>query len=287
MSSVLKMKQGTYIGISPHSSLHIGSVRTFLYVYSFARKNHMPVYLRCDDTNKDRGESSNLEHLIHQLEDFGVEFDYNELHYWNSSIIYQSRNTDIYKQFLSKLVEMDVTSELGGLISLDITKVLGLLGNIRISMADLIKHSTTFNLSACGYKFIPLFSLTKDRFLFHIPCIVDEDLMGISVSIRGEDKIPLVCIHDTLRILLGLRPVQYLHLPILLDRITQKRLRGEQYFIDKILTRFDKNSVLNYLLKSGYRTEKLSFKNLHEFMRDFDHKLIKKSSNYFDENEIK
>jgi len=281
------MRKGTYMGITPHDSLHIGSMRTFLYTYSFARKEGIPVYIRCDDTNPVNRNHTNINVLLSELQEFGVLFNYDELHYWNSSIIYQSQNTDIYHKYLLTLINLELTSEKQGLISLDISKVLRVIGDAYMHMDDLIKKTTHFNLSKSGYEYIPLFSVSENRFLFHIPCVIDEYLMGISVSIRGEDKISLVPIHDLLRRLLSLSPVRYLHLPILLDKITNKRLRGKEYSIGNFLKIYDKNVLLDYILKSGYRDTGSKFYSINEFIDNFDYRLIKKSSNYFDSNNIK
>lgn len=275
------MQSGTYIGISPFNEfMRIGSLRTFLYIYSFARKYDMPVYLKCDDTNLS---SINNDYLLKQfsiLNDFGVNLIEKELNYFEESIIYQSKNTKIYLDYLNQLIENGVTSEKDGLISLDIKVVINKNRIQKLKINDLLKNNIYFDLENSGYSFIPLYSKSEKRFLFHIPCVIDEYLMGISVSIRGEDKISVAPIHDLLRILFKIPPVQYIHLPLLLNPSTNKRIKGDDYSVDKFISKYSKKVLLCYLLGSGY-SKKDKFWDINNFITEFDYHYLKRSSGFF------
>jgi glutamyl-tRNA synthetase len=280
------MKNKTYLGISPFKeSMGIGPMRTFLYIYSFARKYDMSAYIKCDDTNFNSRNNNFLLKQLSVLNDFGVKLTKEELNYFESSIIYQSKNDKIYLNYLNKLIKNGMTSEKDGLVSLDIKAFINKSGIRTLKINDLLKNNIYFNIENSGYSFIPLYSKTDKHFLFHIPCVVDEYLMDISISIRGEDKISIAPIHDMLRILFDIPPIQYLHLPLLLDFSTKKRLRGGDYLVDKFVSKYPKEVILSYLLSSGYnKVEK--FWNIDNFIDKFDYHLIKKSSGFFKWDDI-
>lgn len=274
------------MGISPSKqSLRIGELRTFLYIYAYARSHTIPVYIKCDDTNPDCTKS-NLKILINEMRQIGLNFSHDELLYWKNSIIYQSENVEIYKKFLKLLEDMDVLSELNGLVSLDFKKSTHLILDKNIQGGDILRRSTKFNFEKTGYTYVPLYSSTNDRFFFHLPCVVDEYLMNTSISIRGEDKISLMPIHDVLRALLGFPKIKYLHTPLLLMPSSNKRIKGETYSLSTLLEKFPKNRLVSYILRSGYRVEYDRLVDIETFCRNFDATKIKKQSSRFDINDI-
>ncbi len=280
----MENKPSVYIGISPSKqSLRIGEFRTHMYTYAYARHNNIPVYIKCDDTNPDSRVRSNFKKIIDEINRLGLKFSASELSYWENSIIYQSKNTELYKKFLLILEKMGVTSELNGLISLDFQKSINLIAN-NIQGGDILRRSTKFDLYNTGYKYIPLYLLSEDRFLFHLPCVVDEHIMGTTVSIRGEDKISLMPIHDVLRALLNFTKIQYLHLPLLLMPDSNKRVKGEQYSLKILLKKYPQNKLISYLLKSGYRLEGKNLIDLDQFISKFNITKIKKISSRFNDN---
>ena len=285
----LRLKQkSVYIGISPtKNSLHLGELRTFIYIYVFARKNNLPVYIRVDDTNPNSKDSSCLESILKELKKVGIIFSNNELIYWEGNFLFQSRQTDVYKFYLEKLSNLGVLSEINGLISVEINKVTKILEEKHIEFGkDLIRHKTKFNLNEAGYHYIPLYIADENRFLFHLPCIVDEYLMNTKISIRGEDKMPLMPTHDALRFLLDFPMIEYLHLPLLLMSDSTKRLRGSQYSLEGMLQKFNQEKIISYLIKSGYNGNYKNQITISEFIKDFDITRIKKQSNHINLNII-
>jgi len=279
-------KGSTYIGISPfNKNIRLGALRTFLYTFLFARKYSLNLYIKCDDTNPDSQNQDNFKKQIDFLESFGVVLNNNEKTYYNNKIIHQSENKEVYLGYLDKLIELDVTSEKEGLISLDIIKATDKINKKSFKINDILKHKINFDLVKSGYSFIPLYIKHEDRFLFHIPCVVDEYIMNTEVAIRGEDKIPISPVHDLLRILFDFNPVKYLHLPVILDKNTNKRLKGDQYSIDEFLKVFSEKTLKKYLISSAY-SKPVSFQTLKDFLDVFDYKNIKKKSGFFEYRDI-
>lgn len=105
---------------SPTGPLHIGSVRTALFNYLFARKNKGDFVLRIEDTDKERSKEEWESQLMKSLEWFGLNWDEGPMmseqqkidlgnhvvNYLGSHAPYrQSERTGIYKKYLQKLID--------------------------------------------------------------------------------------------------------------------------------------------------------------------------------------
>ena len=65
----------TRIAPSPTGFFHIGTLRTALYNYLQARSNSGVFILRIDDTDQARGNSSLVDYIYTQMNDFGLDYD--------------------------------------------------------------------------------------------------------------------------------------------------------------------------------------------------------------------
>ncbi len=90
---------------SPTGFMHIGSIRTALFAYLFARKNNGTFILRIEDTDKEREVTGSIEHIIKSLSWIGIEWDYgpDKENPFGSCI--QSERLDSYKAHALKLIE--------------------------------------------------------------------------------------------------------------------------------------------------------------------------------------
>ncbi len=60
---------------SPTGYIHIGSIRTALYNYLFAKHNNGDFILRIEDTDRTRYVEGSIENLIESLNWAGIEYD--------------------------------------------------------------------------------------------------------------------------------------------------------------------------------------------------------------------
>ncbi len=60
---------------SPTGFMHVGSVRTALYAYLWARKNNGTFILRIEDTDKEREVAGSISHIIKSLKLLGIDWD--------------------------------------------------------------------------------------------------------------------------------------------------------------------------------------------------------------------
>src|SRR4030043_912442 len=81
---------------SPTGLFHVGSARTTLFNYLFAKKNQGSVILRIEDTDKERSKKEFEKDIMDNLEWLDLKWD---------ELYYQSKRTKIYEKYLKKLLD--------------------------------------------------------------------------------------------------------------------------------------------------------------------------------------
>ncbi len=95
---------------SPTGPLHVGTARTALFNYLFAKKKEGKFILRIEDTDPERSQEKWEKDIIKNLEWLGLEYD--EGPTLNDSKgshgpYRQSKRMEIYKKYLKKLLDED------------------------------------------------------------------------------------------------------------------------------------------------------------------------------------
>ena len=80
------------IAPSPTGFFHVGTARTALFNYLFARQNKGKFLVRIEDTDIERSEKKYEEDILSELKWLGLEAD--------EEILKQSDRTEIYKKYL-------------------------------------------------------------------------------------------------------------------------------------------------------------------------------------------
>src|SRR5688572_22865140 len=81
---------------SPTGNLHIGTARTALFNFLFARHNNGTFILRIDDTNTERSTKEYEKNILDIIAWLGLQYD---------QFYRQSERTHIYKSYIQKLIE--------------------------------------------------------------------------------------------------------------------------------------------------------------------------------------
>src|SRR5882762_9194628 len=81
---------------SPTGYFHIGSVRTALFNYLFARKHGGTFIYRSEDTNDERSKKEYEDNIIESMKWLGLEYD---------EFMRQSDRKDIYVSYLQKMLD--------------------------------------------------------------------------------------------------------------------------------------------------------------------------------------
>ena len=79
---------------SPTGNFHMGSLRTAIYNFLFARKNEGKFLLRIEDTDRERSKKIYEEEILKIFNIFKLQYD---------NLSYQSKNLSIHQEYLEKL----------------------------------------------------------------------------------------------------------------------------------------------------------------------------------------
>ena len=85
------------IAPSPTGSLHLGTVRTSLYNYLFAKKHKGKFILRIEDTDQERNKDEYTKEILEGFQWLKINFD--------EGPYYQSERLDLYRKLAQKLLD--------------------------------------------------------------------------------------------------------------------------------------------------------------------------------------
>lgn len=267
---------------SPTGNLHIGTARTALFNYLFAKKHNGKFILRIDDTDKERSNHEFKQNILNNLEWLGIHYD---------ELYRQSERTSIYLAYLVRAIQSqkayvskEEIKEEG-----ERSEVIRLKNpNKKISFNDFVRGGVTFDTTELGDSVIAK-SLKEPH--YHFASVVGDFEMKISHIIRGEDHISNTPRQILIQETIGAPRPQYAHLPLILaaDRSKlSKRKHGESvslnYYKDNS---YLPQAILNYLALLGWNpgTDQEIF-TLDELIKVFDLSRVHKGGAIFDEKKL-
>lgn len=267
----------TRIAPSPTGEMHIGTVRTALYNYLFAKQHGGTYFVRIEDTDKQRNKEEWVDAIWRDFEWLGLHPD---ARYRTSDRLERHREllkrlVDAGKAYLSNEPKKDDPSQTVEVVRLHNP-------GTSVSFNDLVRGEVTFDTTELG-DFVIARSI--DDPLYHFAVVADDGDQGVTHVIRAEEHISNTPRQILILEALGcVRPV-YGHIPLILapDRSKlSKRKHGAS--IDKYRAQgFSAPAILNYLALLGWNpgTAQEIF-SLEELVRAFDIAKVHKSGAVFD-----
>lgn len=297
---------------SPTGYLHIGSLRTALFNYLWAKKNNGQFLLRIEDTDQARLVPGAQENLIKILQLFGLNFD-------NHEPMVQSTRTKIYQEFAQKLIKAKAAyhcfcsserlddlrkaqSEAkqvprydGHCRNLSTEEVADKLkagekAVIRFKMPEnqtVEMHDEVYGDIKVKTEDLDDFVLLKsDNFpTYHLANIIDDHEMEISHVIRADEWLPSLPKHILLYEAFGWSAPTFVHLPLLLnpDRSKLSKRQGDVAVEDFVKKGYLKEAILNYVALLGWNPkDEREFFTLEELVANFSLEHINKTGAIFD-----
>ncbi|MFT5179483.1 MAG: glutamyl-tRNA synthetase [Candidatus Paceibacteria bacterium] len=270
----------TRIAPSPTGNLHIGTARTALFNYLFARKYGGKFILRVEDTDKER---STKEFETNILE--GMDW----LNLCHDEIYRQSERTEIYEKYIKDLVDTNKAY-----VSKEEPKDEGSRSEVIrfrnpnkiISFNDEIRGEIEFKTEELG-DFVLAKSFTEP--LYHLAVVVDDYEMGVTHVIRGEDGISNTPRQILIQEAIGApRPV-YVHLPLILgkDKSKMSKRDGATSILDYREKGYIKEAIINHLAMLGWNpgTDQEIF-SLDELVESFSLNQIQKGGAIFNTEKL-
>lgn len=272
----------TRIPPSPTGRLHIGTARTALFNYLYARHHGGEVIFRSEDTDKMRSTKENEAEILEGLAWLGLSWD---------SFSRQSERGARYTELLSEVVARGAAYVSREPAKDDATREVEVIrlknpGTV-VTFTDLVRGDITFDTTELG-DFVIARSLTDA--LYHFAVVVDDMDGGVTHVIRGEDHISNTPRQILIQEALGATRPAYAHLPLILDekRAKLSKRSGTAVSLEDYKAEgFLPESLVNYLALLGWNpgTPQEEF-SLDELVRAFSIEGVQKGGASWDRTKL-
>lgn len=282
---------------SPTGFFHIGSARTALFNWLYARHTGGTFILRIEDTDKERNSEEFLNVIYDSLTWLGMNWDEGPKVGGNFGPYRQSERAPVYAEYLQKLREAGRTYEKDGAIWFK------LLGD-RYEVFDEHRKKTVTKVKVAP-------TVIEDRIrgrvervededfvifrsdgnpVFHFVNVVDDIAMQITHVIRGEDHLSNTSKHVELFKAFGAPVPQFAHIPLILKQNGPGKMskRDQGALIEEYQRRgYMPEALVNFLSLLGWNPgddrEKMP---IAEIVRLFDLPGVNQSNARFDDKKL-
>lgn len=210
----------TRLAPSPTGLLHLGTYRTAVFAYLYAKKNGGKFIVRIEDTDKARSKDEYKENILASLKWLSLPYD--ALYIQSENILSHTKHLerliDTGAAYISKEEAKDGSGVMRELVRLKNK------GEVVI-FNDIIRGSIETNTTDLG-DFVIAKSITEP--LFHLAVVIDDHEEGVTHVIRGEDHIANTPRQILISRALGFPSPKYAHLPLVLaeDRTKLSKRKG-------------------------------------------------------------
>ena len=257
---------------SPTGNLHIGSARTALFNWLYARVQSGKFILRIEDTDKKRSSDTYLKEILTSLEWLGLE--------WDEGPYFQSKRQDVYLSYADRLIKQGVAYKDGDAVIFKIPPE-------KIKIYDLVHGEIEVDNSLIG----ELVLIKSDRTpTYNFACVIDDIDMKISHIIRGDDHISNTNKQIALYDALGVKPPKFAHIPLILapDKSRLSKRFGAVAISEYKEKGYLPKAMVNYLALLGWAPgDNREFMETSEIIKKFSLKRVNKRGAEFDEDKLR
>lgn len=309
---------------SPTGFLHVGGLRTALYSFLFAKKQHGKFILRIEDTDQTRLVTDATEKLISALNWAGLSYDEGPMINGPVGPYVQSQRLDTYQEYIQKLIKLGhayycfcsperlelvrarkIAAKLPPAYdrtcrNLDQSNIAEKLAKsekfvIRMKVPlegesifhDLIRGTVTINYKNIDDQVL----LKSDGFpTYHLAVVVDDHLMQISHVIRGEEWLSSTPKHLLLYSYFGWQAPEFAHIPLLLnpDKSKLSKRQGDVAVEDYIKLGYTKEALVNFIALLGWNPgDTREIFSLDELVQEFSLERVGKSGAIFNVEKLR
>jgi glutamyl-tRNA synthetase len=184
---------------SPTGFLHIGSARTAIFNWLYARHTRGKFLIRVEDTDLKRSETRFLDEILEDLKWLGLD--------WDEEPLFQSQRFDVYRAKAAALLAAGKAYKDGEAVLFKVepgrTIVFDDLIHGRISVeSDTIKDQVIIKSDGSP--------------TYNFSCVVDDSFLGITHVLRGDDHISNTPKQIIFYEAFGLIPPRFGHMPLIL-----------------------------------------------------------------------
>ncbi|ADE53727.1 glutamate--tRNA ligase [Coraliomargarita akajimensis] len=282
---------------SPTGFFHIGSARTALFNWLYARHTGGKFILRIEDTDKERNTDEALRVLIDGMRWLGLDWDEGPEVGGESGPYFQSERQSIYDEYLQKLKDAGRTYEKDGAIwfKLEGERYTEYDDFKKAEVEKVRTEPVVIDDAVRGRveraEELDFVLVRKDgNPVFHLVNVVDDIAMGITHVIRGEDHLSNTSKHVELFKAFGVEPPKFAHIPLILKESGPGKMskRDKGALIEEYESRgFLASAVRNYISLLGWNPKDDREKmEIEEIIELFDFPGINKGNARFDEKKL-
>ena len=263
---------------SPTGFFHIGSARTALFNWLYARHTGGTFVLRIEDTDQERNREEYLNILKDGMRWLGLDWDEGPEVGGAYGPYFQSQRDGIYREYLEILRKRGRAYDKDGAVF------------FKVSGEKQVLHDAVYgDVEHLEEKDFPIFR-SNGTPVFHFVNVVDDICMEITDVIRGQDHLTNTNKHIELFKAFGAPMPRFAHIPLILKSEghgkMSKRDRGaliEEYQQKNFLP----EAVRNYLCMLGWNPKNdREIMPIEEIISLFDFHGIVKSNARFDERKM-
>jgi glutamyl-tRNA synthetase len=282
---------------SPTGFFHIGSARTALFNWLYARHTGGKFILRIEDTDKERNSDAFLKVILDSMHWLGMDWDEGPGVGGDFGPYFQSQRNDLYRAKLKELADKGRAYEKDGAWWLrlegarstvfddHLKKEIEKVDAAPMVLDDLVRG----RVERAEDRDFVIFRSNGEP-VFHFVNVVDDIEMKITHVIRGEDHLSNTSKHLELFKAFGVEPPKYAHIPLILKTDgpgkMSKRDRGaliEEYQQRRYLP----EAVRNYLCLLGWTpTDGREVLPIADIIAQFEIGAVHQSNARFDERKM-
>jgi len=267
---------------SPTGFCHVGTARMALLNFLFAKKHGGAIVFRVEDTDKERSKKEYEDDIIESFRWLGLSWD---------EFYRQSERTEVYREAIKDLIDTNkayVSEEESKKEPGEKVRVVRLRNpGTRITFVDIIRGEISFDTTELGD-----FTIARnlEAPLYHLSVVVDDEAMGITHIIRGEDHISNTPRQILIQEALGYSRPQYAHYPLHLamDRSKLSKRKGDVAIRDYRGKGYLPEALRNYLANLGWTPpSEREILTLDEMVAEFELTDVHKSGAVFDVEKLR
>lgn len=320
------MKVRTRFAPSPTGYMHIGNLRTALYAYLVAKKNHGDFILRIEDTDQNRQVAGALDIIYQTLKACGLKHDEGPDIGGKYGPYVQSERMKqgLYKEYALKLVEsghahicfckeedIEIQRQIANakgesFLYRDPCKNLSkdeidrrIKNNEEYVIRQTIEPvgTTTFDDEVYGSITVnnadldEMILLKSDGYpTYNFANVIDDHLMDITHVVRGNEYLSSTPKYNLLYEAFNWEKPVYIHCPPVMKNEHEKlsKRNGDASFQDLVAKGYLPEAILNYIALLGWSpSEEREIYSLDELCKAFDVKRIGTSGAIFDIEKLK
>lgn len=263
---------------SPTGFFHIGSARTALFNWLFAKKMRGTFVLRIEDTDNERNSDEFLRMLMNDLEWLGLTWDEGPNKEGEFGPYFQSKRADLYNKYLEVLQNNGSVYEKDGAIWLKVSGEMQVIDDIIRGKVERLEEKDFVIFRSNGTP------------VFHFVNVVDDISMNITHVIRGEDHLSNTSKHIELYKAFGATIPKFAHIPLILktDGPGKMSKRDKGALIEDYKRKyFLPAAIINYLSLLGWSPKNdKEFIGVDEIIELFDLAGVNKNNARFDEKKL-